>query len=232
MNKFYRTPVVTSIVMLILALLNMPEGYITLLRIIVSGTAIYLLLTAKGIGKLSWVWIMGFIAILFNPFIPIYFIKKVWSFIDVVVAITFVTAIFAITQKSFETFKKWAVIIIGLLFISALFWFASLKCINIGTNNKIKSLEPLTELEILKKNWSDTYSSHLLSKEDNKSYIIDEIKCVMVVATGDKLGFPLNTPDDQISPIIEKYLNEKKIKYDKEHIYDEIMSMTKFMGKK
>jgi hypothetical protein len=175
---------------------------------------------------------MAFIAILFNPFIPISFKKWIWNFIDVVIALTFVTAIFALGEKGYKIFKKWAIITVGCLIIAGVILCGTIIIIAMKTNNETKALIPLTELEILKKNWSDTYSSHLLFKEDNKSYIMDEIKCVQVVATGDTLGFLLNTPDDQISPIIEKYLNEKKIKYDKAHIYDEVMTITKFMGKK
>ena len=97
MNKLYKTPVITSIVMLFLALFDLPAGYFTLLRIIVCGTAVYFVFIAKEIKKLSWVWVMGFIAILFNPFIPIHLDREMWGFIDIIVAFIFFSGIFALS---------------------------------------------------------------------------------------------------------------------------------------
>lgn len=83
--------------MLLLALFDLPEGYFTLLGIIVCGTAVYFIFIAKDIKKISWVWAMGFIAILFNPFIPIHLDREMRSFIDIIVAFVFFVGIFVLS---------------------------------------------------------------------------------------------------------------------------------------
>lgn len=112
MNKFYKTPIITSIVMLFLALFDLPTGYFTLLRIIVCGTAVYFAFIAKTIKKLSWIWTMGFIAILFNPFIPIHLGREMWIFIDVVVGFIFLIGIYALSSGGVVNilFKIWVFI--------------------------------------------------------------------------------------------------------------------------
>ena len=90
MNKFNKTPIVVSIIMLFLAIAPMPYGYYTLLRLVVCGTAVYLTWFAKTINRQGWMWTMGFTALLFNPLIPIHLDKTMWGLIDLVVAITLV----------------------------------------------------------------------------------------------------------------------------------------------
>lgn len=92
--------------MLLLALFDLPEGYYTLLRIIVCGVAVYLVFIAKAIKKLRWVWIMGFIAILFNPFIPIYLDKEAWSIIDIIASVVFFIGIFTLSNDGVFIIKK------------------------------------------------------------------------------------------------------------------------------
>jgi uncharacterized membrane protein len=101
--KIYKTPIIVTVVMLFLALLDLPIGYYTLLRIVVCGVAIYLAFIAKEIKKIHWVWIMGFIGILFNPFIPIHMDKEIWNFVDIIAGFTFIIALLVFIGK-----KKWA----------------------------------------------------------------------------------------------------------------------------
>lgn len=76
-------------VMLLLALLDGWEyGFFTFLRFVVFATCgyvAYLALTAEQ--NPFWVWALGGIAVLFNPFIPIYLTREVWVVIDFLVAI-------------------------------------------------------------------------------------------------------------------------------------------------
>jgi len=130
MIKFYKTPVIASIVMLFLALLDLPSGYYTLLRIVVCGTAAYLGFVAKDIKKPSWIWALGFVAIVFNPFFPIHLEREIWGFIDVFVGLMFITGIFALSgegatksifkTKAFRVFKKVALIIILFIVLGVL----------------------------------------------------------------------------------------------------------------
>lgn len=73
---------IATAVMLVLAVLPLPYGYYTALRIVVCGAAgflVYQLWNQDG----SF-WLFGFfaVAILFNPLIPIHLTKAIWQPID------------------------------------------------------------------------------------------------------------------------------------------------------
>jgi len=79
--------IVISIVMLLLAILPLPYGYYTLLRLVVCITVVLLAWQCYIKQKISWVWLLGFIALIFNPVFPLYFEKGLWIVIDLIVAI-------------------------------------------------------------------------------------------------------------------------------------------------
>lgn len=86
-----------AILILLLAIPPMwPYGYYILLRWVVMVTAILTLWTAYNLKKNVWVWLMGGIAILFNPIAPIHLDKETWVIIDFIVAILFLVSIFKI----------------------------------------------------------------------------------------------------------------------------------------
>lgn len=94
-----RIPIVISTIMLLFAIpQGWPYGYYTLLRLVVCGTAVYVVWFAKTINKQGWMWTIGFIALLFNPLIPIHLDKAIWSFIDLVVAFIFFISIFKLKE--------------------------------------------------------------------------------------------------------------------------------------
>jgi len=101
MNKIV-IPSLISVVMLALAIPEgWPYGYYTLLRFVVCASAIFIAYTAFELEKIKWTFLMGFIALLFNPLIPIYLTKGIWVVIDVVTAILFVIAIFIVRNKKY-----------------------------------------------------------------------------------------------------------------------------------
>lgn len=77
-------------VALIVATLDMPYGYYTFLRLLVTSVA---LITAWHAITCSawflWVIIMGLIAFLFNPVIPVHLPREAWFIIDLAVAVVF-----------------------------------------------------------------------------------------------------------------------------------------------
>jgi arginine exporter protein ArgO len=86
---------ILAIVFLLGAVGNWPYGYYQLLRwaiLIIGAYSVYL---AYEIRKISWAWIFGIIAVLFNPIIPITFSKDIWQIIDIIVAIIFFISLFA-----------------------------------------------------------------------------------------------------------------------------------------
>lgn len=87
---------IASIVMLLLAIPDLPYGYYTLLRWVVTASAIFLVYVAYQLGKKFWLFSMVIIALLFNPIFPIHLDKGTWVIIDFAVAIFFLISIFGI----------------------------------------------------------------------------------------------------------------------------------------
>jgi hypothetical protein len=86
-------PLVVSIAMLLMASAeSWPYAFYQLLRIIVTGTAGYVVVQVINRHQF-WPWIMGGVAILFNPVLPISFTREEWQPVDFVVAIIFLIAL-------------------------------------------------------------------------------------------------------------------------------------------
>lgn len=95
--KVIKVPAVASIIMLLLAIPEgWPYGYYTLLRLVVCGSSVYVGFLAYNLNKQGWTWTMGFIALLFNPLIPIHLDKPTWVPIDLVAAFLFLIALFVV----------------------------------------------------------------------------------------------------------------------------------------
>lgn len=87
-NKSKNIATIISVVLLILSVIGRwPYGFYTLLRIIVFGTTVYLSWLAYRNEKQSWAWVFGFIALIFNPLIPLYLDRDLWKAIDLIVAV-------------------------------------------------------------------------------------------------------------------------------------------------
>jgi len=88
-------------VALFIAIADMPYGYYQLLRFFVCGVGAYGAYLNYGQKKIGWVWILGIIALLFNPFMKFYLEKEVWKTIDFVAGIIFCTY-FVIKHKNIQ----------------------------------------------------------------------------------------------------------------------------------
>jgi hypothetical protein len=72
-------------IFLILSIFNMPYGYYTLLRLIVTVGSVAYCVQFLEKKNMNMVYLFGFIAILFNPLIPVYLNKETWLIIDLIV---------------------------------------------------------------------------------------------------------------------------------------------------
>lgn len=91
--KFTVIPAVIASIFLLLSFFDWPYGYYSLLRIVVTGAAVYYAYYLyKTVKKLNfWFWSLVVITILFNPVFPIYLKDKmVWGVIDVITAAIFI----------------------------------------------------------------------------------------------------------------------------------------------
>ena len=69
--------------MLFLGIFPLPYGYYTLLRFVACGVFAWAALIAQTKKNEEVLpWILGVLAVVFNPIVPIYFPKEVWVIID------------------------------------------------------------------------------------------------------------------------------------------------------
>ena len=99
-------PSLIAAVMLFGALADPPYGYYQLLRFVVCGVSLYIAYTAYTWQKIWAVWLFGFIAILFNPFVPLHFSKELWQSVDVICALLFVVLAFVLEKPAEEKHDK------------------------------------------------------------------------------------------------------------------------------
>lgn len=86
--------------LLFIGLIDLPIGYYTLLRIIVTIGSVAVVVSEFENGLNFWVIIFGLIAILFNPLIPVYLNdKSAWMPIDIIGGIIFIIKSFTLKQN-------------------------------------------------------------------------------------------------------------------------------------
>jgi len=87
MKKHSRDPLIAqclAIVVLLVALqTSYSSGYYVLLRLVICGICAYLAVTAYQRRMLNWVWILGGLAVLYNPLIPVRLNRAVWFDVNV-----------------------------------------------------------------------------------------------------------------------------------------------------
>jgi hypothetical protein len=76
---------------LLLAIMDLPIGYYTFLRILVTIGAVALVVTEYDQGITRWVILFGIVAILFNPLLPVYLLDKdKWIPVDLICGLLFI----------------------------------------------------------------------------------------------------------------------------------------------
>jgi len=94
-NKYKNIAVIISVIFLLLAMIEgWPYGFFTLLRLVVFGTTVYLSWLAYKSGKQAWIWIFGFIALIFNPLVTLHLGRYIWKIVDLLVAVFLIISIF------------------------------------------------------------------------------------------------------------------------------------------
>ncbi|PIV39883.1 MAG: hypothetical protein COS29_00215 [Candidatus Omnitrophica bacterium CG02_land_8_20_14_3_00__42_8] len=94
-NKKKNIATIISATFLFLAMFSSwPYGFFTLLRLVVFGTTVYLSWLAYKSERQSWTWVFGFIALIFNPLIPLHLGRDLWVVVDLLVAVFLIISIF------------------------------------------------------------------------------------------------------------------------------------------
>jgi uncharacterized membrane protein len=65
-----------------------PYGFYTLLRLVVCGCSAYLAVKANSTRSVGWTWILGGMAVLFNPILPVRMQRSDWQIVDALAAVT------------------------------------------------------------------------------------------------------------------------------------------------
>ena len=86
-------PGLVAALMLLGALGSWPYGYFTLLRWVTATSAVLFAFDGYRTRNAWMTWTFAFIAILFNPLVPVYLTREIWLPIDVAVAMVFAFAI-------------------------------------------------------------------------------------------------------------------------------------------
>ena len=87
-NIFWIAP----LIIMSIGLLPMPYGYYNLSRTVVCVCSIYFAVQLLKKDDLVFVWVFGFLAILYNPIIPIHLYEKgIWIMVNIITGILFFT---------------------------------------------------------------------------------------------------------------------------------------------
>jgi hypothetical protein len=102
MNEERKPIIITLLIGAAMLLLAMPSiwpyGYYILLRWAICGISVFVAYNAYKWNYKGRVWILGFIALLFNPLIPVHLDKETWAFVDLLVAGVYLVGIFKIKE--------------------------------------------------------------------------------------------------------------------------------------
>jgi hypothetical protein len=90
---------IIATLLLFFAVLDFPYGYYVFLRFFVCGVAGYGAFFAAERRRQFWVWVLGGIAVLFNPIFPIHMDKETWAVFDVIAGILVLISVFYLKEK-------------------------------------------------------------------------------------------------------------------------------------
>jgi hypothetical protein len=92
-------------VLAFIAIFDMSYSYYRLLRWTTCGVAIVSAVQLYRLSKISWVWALGILAVIFNPLTPLHFERDTWKVFDGAAGCLFI-AVFLITRKHNEESNK------------------------------------------------------------------------------------------------------------------------------
>lgn len=75
-------------------------AYYTFLRWITCGAAIYFTYIAYENGRNVWTWILGIMALIFNPIIPFHLDRDTWTLIDLISGVLILISLFFVKQST------------------------------------------------------------------------------------------------------------------------------------
>lgn len=95
-----KTAVIGAAVMLFIGIFDMPYGYYTLLRLVVTATFAWAAFDAWERKMDIAPYVLGLVALLFNPFIPVHLDKEIWIGIDIAAGVLILGYYFIHTEAT------------------------------------------------------------------------------------------------------------------------------------
>lgn len=91
-------------IMSFVAMIDLPYGYYHFLRLVIFFSSLFILYAHQKCGyRFEWVLLFIVIALLFNPILPVFLDKEIWSFINPIVSISYILH-FVFFRKKIENF--------------------------------------------------------------------------------------------------------------------------------
>ncbi len=84
---------IVSAALLVLAIGHHPYGYYAILRWITCGVASYAAFRALELKSRGWTWVMGVLAAIFNPILPLHLDRQTWAPVDLAAALALILSI-------------------------------------------------------------------------------------------------------------------------------------------
>jgi len=103
MKQYFTFSVISRILtsgLLFWALARHPYGYFILLRWITCGVTAYCAYLSYSIKRITWAWICGFLALLFNPLAPVRLDRQTWAYLDVAAGAVLLVSIFFVREST------------------------------------------------------------------------------------------------------------------------------------
>lgn len=91
--------IISSIMLLICLIEGLPYGYFNLLRLVVCGTSVFNVIQFDKDENKMLYWTFIFIAILFNPLIPVHLDRDLWVVVDIVCVVPMSIAAFKLKKS-------------------------------------------------------------------------------------------------------------------------------------
>ena len=98
----FKTVALAAAALCAVALLNLPYGYYTFLRLVVCGASGYGAILAMGNERGGWAVTLGLVALLFNPLIPVHLDRETWAAVDLLAAVILSVAAFKLRKPDPE----------------------------------------------------------------------------------------------------------------------------------
>jgi len=94
-------PGIASVVILIVAVFGRwPYSFYVFMRFVACGSGAYLAVGAHRNKSQFWMWVMGALAVLFNPIVPVRMSRHDWQRFDVVGAVVFAIYLAVLAHRS------------------------------------------------------------------------------------------------------------------------------------